>query len=334
VTAENGVSVAPDAAPSAIAVASGWRLSRSEGVTVLGLAAAVVGLALLPEIVSEYGVSLATSTLKYVILATAWALFSGGTRYFSVATSAFFGIGVYATAVLAGNLPFPIVLLIAAALGFALAVGVGAATLRLRGIYFVIFTFGLSELVRQFAFWWETTQTRTVVRFIFADFGDNELYYDLIALAAATMAICLLIRRWRLGWALRAIGEDETVARHIGINTTAVKVLVFGVSAAIMAMTGAIIAPRWTSIDPSIAFDPLISFEVVIMALLGGIGEIYGPALGAIPLVLLSEYLAGKFPYHFTIIIGLCFIAIVYFMKDGIVGLVKSAAARVARIGA
>ena len=297
----------------------------------IALGVIVVLLALLPELVSEYGVSLAMSTLKYVVLATAWALFSGATRYFSVATSAFFGIGVYATAVLSGNLPFPVVLLIAAGLGFGLAVGVGAATLRLRGIYFVIFTFGLSELARQFVFWWETTQTKTVVRFIDADFGDNELYYDLIALAAVTIGICLFVRRSRLGWALRAIGEDETVARHIGINATAVKVLVFGLSAAIMAVTGAIIAPRWTSIDPSIAFDPLISFEVVIMALLGGIGEIWGPALGAVPLVLLSEYLAGKFPYHFTIIVGLCFIAIVYFLKTGIAGLLKSIVARIAK---
>ena len=88
---------------------------------------------------------------RQIVLATAWALFSGPTRYVSLATVAFYGVGAYSVAVFAETLPWVLVLLIALAVGVALALLVGLATLRLSGVYFVIFTFGLAELVRQFA---------------------------------------------------------------------------------------------------------------------------------------------------------------------------------------
>ena len=96
------------------------------------------------------------------------------------------------------------------------------------------------------------------------------------------------------------IGEDETVARHCGIDTTAPSSPLFAISAAFMTLTGAIMAPRWTYIDPAIAFNPMISFQVVIMALLGGAHRLYGPLLGVVPLVLLFELLSANFPNTFT----------------------------------
>ena len=72
------------------------------------------------------------------------------------------------------------------------------------------------------------------------------------------------IRRSRLGLALRVIGADETVARHVGIDTALAKQALFAISAGFIALTGAIVAPRWTYLDPAIAFSPTISFEVVI----------------------------------------------------------------------
>jgi branched-chain amino acid transport system permease protein len=107
---------------------------------------------------------------------------------------------------------------------------------------------------------------------------------------------------------------DETLGFDVG--RTAVEMV-----GAKMSVTGAIMAPRWSYIDPNIAFNPVLSFQVVTMALLGGIGHLYGPALGAIPLVLLSEYLAGRLPYHFNIALGLCFMVIVYFLPFGVAGL-------------
>ena len=108
------------------------------------------------------------------------------------------------------------------------------------------------------------------------------------------------------------------MARHTGIDTTRVKVLCFALSASVMALVGAVLALRYPYIDASIAFNNTWSFQVLIAALLGGAGRAVGPALGAIPLVLLSEFLAGTFPHHFGIALGLCFVVIVYFLPGGV----------------
>lgn len=113
------------------------------------------------------------------------------------------------------------------------------------------------------------------------------------------------------------------MARHTGINTTWVKVLCFALSASAMALVGATLALRYPYIDASIAFNNSWSFQVLIAALLGGASRYWGPMVGAIPLVLLSEFLAGTFPHHFSIALGLCFIVIVYFIPGGIAPLLE-----------
>jgi len=122
---------------------------------------------------------------------------------------------------------------------------------------------------------------------------------------------------------MRAIGEDETVARHSGIDVTRAKVLVFTVSAAFMSVVGCIMAPRWTYIDATIAFNPVISFQVLIMALLGGAARIYGPVLGVVPLALLFELLQANFPNTFSILLGLVFLSVVYVLPRGVAGLLE-----------
>ncbi len=290
-------------------------------------AAAALGLgllALLPRWLDGYGLSLAIGILNYTVLATAWALFSGPTRYVSLATVAFFGIGAYTVAVLGEVLPWSLVLLIALGIGLAVALLVGLATLRLSGVYFVIFTFGLAELIRQLVTWFEVNKTRTLGRYVFVDITTEQIYWQLLGLAALVFLAGFLIRRSRLGLALRVIGDDETVARHVGIDTTRAKVLLFAFSAGFMTLAGAVMAPRWTYIDPAIAFNPVISFQVLIMALLGGVHRLYGPLFGVIPLTLLFEYLLARFPNHFSILIGLAFMLIVYAIPNGVVGLLES----------
>ena len=137
-----------------------------------------------------------------------------------------------------------------------------------------------------------------------------------------------LIARSRLGFALRVIGEDETVAKHCGINTTFAKVALFTISATVMTLVGAIMAPRWTYIEPSIAFNSMISFQVLIMALLGGAHRLWGPVLGAVPLTLLFELLSARFPNTFTIILGCIFLLIVYLLPRGVAGLFEKLAAK------
>lgn len=288
-------------------------------------------LAPLPVVAGSYWMALLVNILMYAVLATAWALFSGPTQYVSLATAAFFGLGAYTMAFLGEKLPLPLVYPAAALIGAVVATVVGLSTLRLSGVYFVIFTFGLAELVRQLVTWAEAKFGGTVGRFVFIDITQQGIFWMLLGLLALVLLVGYAIQRSRLGWALRAIGEDETVARHSGIDTTFSKVAVFVVSATFMTVVGAIMAPRWTYIDPSIAFNPIISFQVLIMALLGGAARLYGPILGVVPLAILFEILQANFPNSFSILLGLTFLVIVYFVPNGVVGLLDQGRDKIAR---
>ena len=283
--------------------------------------AGLIVLAFLPAWINAYHLALAISLLQFTILATAWGMFSGPTRYVSLATTAFFGVGAYTVAVLGEVLSWPLVLAIAAAIGAIMAAIVGLSTLRLSGVHFVIFTFGLAELVRQLVVWFEVNKSRVLGRYVFVDITQRDIYWQLLALAVAVFLIGFFIARSRLGFALRIIGEDETVAQHCGIDTTVAKVALFTISATAMALVGAIMAPRWTYIEPSIAFNATISFQVVIMALLGGAHRLWGPVLGAVPLTLLFEFLTARFPSTSTLFMGIVFLLIVYALPSGVVGL-------------
>jgi branched-chain amino acid transport system permease protein len=299
-------------------------LSRSVPAWLLALlAAAVAGAALFPLIGSDYAVGLGISLLSYAVLATAWALFSGPTRYITLATVAFFGIGAYTAAVTYETLSWPLLLAVAALIGALVAAVVGLSTLRLSGVYFVIFTFGLAELIRQLVTWFEVNVSRSLGRYVFVDISSRQIYWQLLALAVVTFGIGWLIKRSRTGLALRMIGDDEGAARHFGVNTTRVKLSVFILTSVLMTLTGAIMVPRWIYLDPVIAFNPTLSFQVVIMALLGGAGALFGPLLGVIPLVLLFEVISANFPNHFSILLGVTFIIIVYFLPRGVTGLLS-----------
>ncbi|CAN5335840.1 hypothetical protein BH10PSE9_BH10PSE9_21210 [soil metagenome] len=293
--------------------------SRLWQMPVLILAVALI--AAFPFIADGYWLSLGITLLDFIVLATAWVLFSGPTRYISLATAAFFGIGAYTMAVLSEQIDQPWIILAAAAIGVAVALVVGLSTLRLRGMFFVIFTFGLAELIRQLVTWYEINVTKTVGRYIFLNIGQEQIYWELLGLAVLVFIVGWLVGRSRLGLALAVIGNDETVARHVAINTTGAKLVLFAISAAFMAATGAVMAPRWTYIDPAIAFNPLVSFQVVIMALLGGAGRLYGPLLGVVPLVLVTDVISKYVPSNIPIVLGFVFIVTVYFLPDGFTGL-------------
>ena len=288
------------------------------------VAALLAVMAALPIVFpGDYLLSYGINLLQYGTLATAWALFSGPTRYISLATTAFYGIGAYTVAVLGDALPWPAVLAVALLIGTLVALLVGLSTLRLSGVHFVIFTFGLTELIRQLVTWYEVNVTKSIGRYIFLDMSQLEIYWQLLALLALALLTGWLIRRSRLGLALRVIGEDETVAMHLGINTTAAKVLLFTISAAFMTLVGAVMSPRWTYIDPAIVFNANLSFQVLIMSLLGGAGHLLGPLAGVIPLTALFEFLSARFPNHFSILLGVTFLVIVYLVPNGVVERVR-----------
>jgi branched-chain amino acid transport system permease protein len=269
--------------------------------------------------------------LCYLVLTVAWALFSGTTRYLSLATSAFFGIGAYAVAILVKVMPIYAIFGVAVVVGSVVASIVGLVTLRISGMFFVIFGFGLSEMIRQLMVWWEINKTHTMGRYVFVAFGNLLIYEHLLGLTVLVLLVDWRVRRSRHGLALQVIGDDETVAHQVGINVALTKVTIFVVSCVFITLTGAVMAPRFGYINPNIAFNPLISFQVVIMALLGGMQRPWGPLLGVVLLILLSEVLQVRFPFWYSVLLGLVFMVIVYLLPRGISGLVEDGWALLAR---
>lgn len=276
--------------------------------------------ALLPIYGSAYWLTMGTTMAMFAVLATSWALFSGPTHYISLATAAFFGLGTFVTGLWFQTLPFWTLPLIAAVAGAALAALVGLVTLRLSGVYFVIFTLGLAEMVRQI-FTWVQNQTGARGMYVLTSLTEKEIFWMLLALGTLVYLAGWLIGRSRLGFALRIIGNDETVAKHSGIDTARAKVLLFMLPGATAAAAGAMLAPRYIYIEPATAFAPLLSFQVVIMALLGGTGRLWGPIAGVIPFTLLWEAITRQAPNQTLLLLGLAFLLIVYVLPGGFVGL-------------
>lgn len=285
--------------------------------------AAFAALIFLPRFGSAYVTTLAISVAMYTVLATSWALFSGPTHYISLATGAFYGVGAYVVASGIGVLPYPVLVAIAALAGGLLALLVGVATLRLSGVYFVIFTLGLAEFVRQLVTWVQNNFAGSRGLYVLTDITEKHIWWQLLALVALVMWVGWLVRRSRLGFALRVIGDDEVVAAHSGIHAPAAKVALFVISGVFAAVVGAVMAPRFTYIEPAIAFSAELSFQVVIMALLGGVHRLWGPLVGVIPFTLLWELIAASFPTQTVLLLGLSFLLIVYFIPHGVVGLAE-----------
>ena len=279
-------------------------------------------LATIPLYVPPYPVISLTSIIMYIIITVSWAIFSGPTRYISLASAAFFGVGVYSSAILGEVFPLPVVIVIGALVSFVLALFIGLLTLRLRGMYFIIFTFGFSELIRHFLLWWETNFTGTVGRWVVA-VDHTTVYYIMLIIFVIALLTAYLIRRSKFGLALRSIGENEEAAVHIGIDVTALKTIVFAVSAFFMGAAGAIMATRWTYIDPKIAFNPLFSFMPVLMAIFGGTEQLYGPVFGAALFAYLEEILITKFPYYYMLLFGIILVVVILFLPSGLVGLIE-----------
>jgi branched-chain amino acid transport system permease protein len=279
-------------------------------------------LVALPHARPGYTVVLVYTILMYIVLTISWVLFSGPTGYLSLAPAAFFGVGIYTSAVLGMKLPLPVVILIGGLASSCLALFVGALTLRLKGIYFAIFTFGLVELIKHFVLWFELKFSGTRGRFLLP-VDNNTIYYVMLAILAALLLTTYFVRRSKYGLALQSIGEDEEAAAHTGINVTLLKVVTFAISAVFIGAAGAIWAIRLTYIDPYIAFDIGNSFMPVLMAILGGMGQLYGPVLGAVVFSSLREVLITKFPYYYMLLIGIILLVVILYLPNGLAGLIQ-----------
>jgi branched-chain amino acid transport system permease protein len=288
----------------------------------------VILLGFLPAYGSAYWVTRFTYFLMYIILAVAWTIFSGTTGYISLASAAFFGVGIYAAAILGDKMPLIFVVLIGGAASFVLAFIFGAITLRLRGIYFAMFTFGLVLLFKELIYYYEINVTGLRGRFVVLQ-SNETIYYYLLGIFIVTMIAAYLIRRSKFGLALQSIGQNEEAAAHMGVNVTMVKILTYAISAIFMGAAGVIMATKWTYVDPGVAFNLMMSFSPVLMAIFGGMGNIYGPVIGAVIFSYIQEMLTTGHWFNvdwskfYMLIFGTILIATILFLPNGLMGLIQ-----------
>ena len=284
--------------------------------------AALAGWALaVPHYGSPFVVSMVLSCLMYVVLSSTWALFCGSTRYLSLATSAFFGVGAYTGALTLASIGWVPSIALGAAIAAGLAVLMGLAVLHLRGTYFAMLTFGMTELIRHAITYWEKQVTGTVGRVLAVVPEDGTVYLTVLALAVLALATSITLRRTRFGLAMVGIGADEVRAQTLGVNTRVVKTLGFALTAAFAGAVGAAMAVRWTYIDPVTVFNPFIGFQTVLIALIGGATTLWGPLLAAIVFSLLAETLRLQLPQLYMMALGLLLIVCVLYLPGGLASL-------------
>ncbi|MFT3664831.1 branched-chain amino acid ABC transporter permease [Piscinibacter sp.] len=283
---------------------------------------ALAGWALaLPHYGSDFAVSMALTCLMYVALSSSWSLFCGSTRYMSLATSAFFGAGAYAGALTIEQLPWLAVIVLGAAVAAALALLMGGAVLHLRGTYFAVLTFGMTELIRHAVTYAEKQLAGTVGRVLAVAPERDTIYLTVLALAVLAVATAIVVRRSRFGLALLGIGADEQRAQTLGVNTRHVKIAGFALTAAFAGAVGAAMSVRWTYIDPATVFNPFIGFQTVLIALIGGAATLWGPLLAAVVFSLLAETLRLQLPQLYMMTLGLLLILCVLYLPGGLASL-------------
>ena len=280
-----------------------------------------LGALSLPFIASDFALSLAMSCLMYATLSSSWALFCGSTRYLSLATSAFFGVGAYTSALLLGTWPWVLVIVAGAVLASLLAVVMGAAVLHLRGTYFAMLTFGMTELVMHAVTYAEKSISGTVGRVLVTVPENLTVYLTVLALAVLAIAVSIRVRKSRFGLALTGIGADEQRAQTLGVDTRLVKIAGFALTAAFAGAVGAAMAVRWTYIDPHSVFNSFIGFQTVLIALIGGAATLWGPLIAAIVFSLLSETLRLQLPQLYMMALGLLLILCVLYLPNGLASL-------------
>jgi branched-chain amino acid transport system permease protein len=281
--------------------------------------AALVALTLAPLAVSDYYVSVLLDLLMWIALTESWIILSGYTGYISLGHSAFFGLGAYFMAMTWTKIPYVLGVLLGGVISGAFAFLIGFPFLRVRGPYFVILTLGLSELTTYIFINLEIKLGGTVGRILMMTPGLHTLYYSILVVFVLATVMTYLIKNSRFGTGLLSIKEDEEAANSLGVNTAYYKWLAFGISASFPGMIGAIMALRRSYIDPYTVFSPMVSFQVIVMAFLGGVEGIEGAIVGAVVLTLISEALWAQYPYYYMIILGLIMILIVKFMPMGVV---------------
>jgi branched-chain amino acid transport system permease protein len=283
----------------------------------------ILVLAALPlygdDVLVQYGID----ALLFATLAQAWNILGGFTGYVSFGNSSFYGLGTYGTAIAMAQFhwPFGIGLALGAALAVGCAVLFGIPILRLRGHYFALATLGLSATLAAIIANLDIAG-RNIGLIMPLTRADTAFYEEALLLLAAATATVAWIARSRFGIALLAIREDEDAALVMGINTTRYKVAALVLSAFFTAIAGGIHAYWITFVDPGGAFDLTLNVRMVIMAMFGGPGTVFGPLLGAFILSAVYDVLASSISTAAALLFGLVIVLAVIFTPRGLLDVV------------
>jgi branched-chain amino acid transport system permease protein len=287
-------------------------------------AVAVAALATLPLWGSPVLVQFSASALLLATLAQGWNIIGGYTGYSSFGNSVFYGLGGYGVAIGMVHYQWPFAAGLALGIGLALlfAFLIGLPVLRLRGHYFAIATLGLAVVMTAIVSNVEIAG-RNIGLILPLVKGDTWFFEGSLALLAAATLTVAWLSRSRFGFGLIAIRENEGAASVMGINTTLYKVLAFALCSVFTAAAGGIHAYWITFLDPESAFDIGINVKMIIMAVFGGPGTVFGPVLGAFVLSAISEVLASKVTSLASIFFGIVIVIAVIFMPRGFADLVR-----------
>jgi branched-chain amino acid transport system permease protein len=291
------------------------------GALAVALAAAVV----YPSFGTGYGVRSVLQIFMWIALAGSWNLISGLTGYVSFGHVAFFGAGAYTGAILIASAgwPWPPAALAGGAGAVVLAVLIGYPCLRLKGPYFAIAMLGLNEVLRALVSYFEgLTGGGNGLSLPTLD-ATRQIYYVMGALAAVVTGGAYLIVTSRFGLRLMTIREDEVAAEAMGVDTFHHKLLAFVLSSVGPGIAGALTARDQGYIEPISVFPLAITVTMIVMALFGGKGTVWGPVLGAVVLFVVQEIVWARYPYVHPLLFGAIIVAVVLLMPRGVLGLLQ-----------
>ena len=304
-----------------------------------GIALFVAVVASVP-LFTDSGVALnfVMMALYAALLAQAWNILGGFGGQFSFGHALFFGTGAYiqAMAQLQGGLNPWVALVLAVSGSAAIGLTVGALTFRygLKGSYFALVTLAFAEVFRILALSVPFTGAGVGLMIPLAEsfanmqFASRKGYlYLMLGFVAAALLVTWWLKHSRFGAYLQAVRDNEDAARAIGVNPFTVKLGAIGLSGALMGAGGAFYVQVFQYIDPGIAFGPGTSVEALVAAIVGGIGTLWGPVLGAVVLHVLADItrnLFGQLPGINMVIYGVVLVLIVMFLPRGIGGIAGS----------
>jgi branched-chain amino acid transport system permease protein len=292
-----------------------------------GWAAGVVGVAVLaavPWFGSDVLVQFGINALLLAVLAQGWNVIGGYAGYASFGNSVFYGLGAYGVgiAMVQWQLPFAVGLVLGVVLAVVFALTLGFLVLRLRGHYFAIATLALAQVMTAIVSNVELAGRN--VGLVLPPLNNDRLFYELSLAVLVAATLCIVwITRSRFGFGLIAIRENEEGAAVMGVNTTLYKVLAFAIAAFFSALAGGIHAYWITFLDPDSAFDISLNVRMIIMAVFGGPGTVFGPIVGALSLSAVSEWLSSEVTNIAGLFFGVVVVAAVVLMPRGLADAIR-----------